>query len=317
MSTGLSVQSGYASHRSAVAGNMLGTLSMILWAAGFPASELLLANWDPLVLITARLALAVMFLLVVWVALEGPQALIRAKWGAGALIGAVGFGGGAYLILLGQSLSDPVTVAVIASAAPVIGALLEIMFDGRRLRIWFVAGLAVCIYGGLLATGSIGGDVALGWGAGFALISVVLFSWGSRATVLGIKNTSLIGRTTITMAGALIGTGMVCVPMVLLGHVEMPHDPVDAQQILMLSLYAIGAMALSQLLWIASVGRLGVAVASFHMNVAPFYVMLFMIALGAAWNWEKAAGAAVVLTGVLLAQYRPKRQSGGAPAAQV
>ena len=63
-------------------------------------------------------------------------------------------------------------------------------------------------------------------------------------------------------------------------------------------------MALSQVMWVASVGRLGVAVASFHINVAPFYVMLLMLALGAGWNWTQALGGAIVVLGVVVAQRR-------------
>ena len=63
-------------------------------------------------------------------------------------------------------------------------------------------------------------------------------------------------------------------------------------------------MALSQVMWIASVGHLGVAVAAFHINVAPFYVMLLMIALGGSWSWPQAIGAAIVAFGVLLSQER-------------
>jgi drug/metabolite transporter (DMT)-like permease len=62
------------------------------------------------------------------------------------------------------------------------------------------------------------------------------------------------------------------------------------------------AFALSQLLWVASAGRLGVAVAAFHVNVAPFYTMLILLALGGVWSWPQAIGAAIVAFGVVLAQ---------------
>ena len=61
-------------------------------------------------------------------------------------------------------------------------------------------------------------------------------------------------------------------------------------------------MALSQFLWIISVGRLGVAVASFHVNLAPFYVMVILVAMGGDWGWAQAIGAAVVAMGVVIAQ---------------
>jgi drug/metabolite transporter (DMT)-like permease len=61
-------------------------------------------------------------------------------------------------------------------------------------------------------------------------------------------------------------------------------------------------MAVSQLLWIISVGRIGIGAASMHMNAVPFYTMLMVFALGGAWNWWQTAGAAIVVFGALIAQ---------------
>ena len=77
---------------------------------------------------------------------------------------------------------------------------------------------------------------------------------------------------------------------------------ISIQQFGHLAIYAVAAMALSQILFIASVARLGVALTSFHINIAPFYVMLMLIALGGAWDWRAAAGAAIVGLGVLVSQ---------------
>ncbi len=65
---------------------------------------------------------------------------------------------------------------------------------------------------------------------------------------------------------------------------------------------SIGSIALSQTLWIVSVGLLGIGIASLHMNAVPFYVMLITFAMGGAWNWAQAAGAAIVVLGVCIAQ---------------
>ena len=56
-----------------------------------------------------------------------------------------------------------------------------------------------------------------------------------------------------------------------------------------LAVFALGSLALSQILWIISVGRLGIGLASLHINAVPFYVMLILFALGA--DLELGAGA--------------------------
>jgi drug/metabolite transporter (DMT)-like permease len=69
-----------------------------------------------------------------------------------------------------------------------------------------------------------------------------------------------------------------------------------------LAIFAIGGMALSQLLWISAVGQLGIALSSLHINATPFYVMLMLFVLGGHWSWTQALAAAIVGIGVLVAQ---------------
>ena len=77
---------------------------------------------------------------------------------------------------------------------------------------------------------------------------------------------------------------------------------------------AIGGLAISQVLWIMSIGSLGIAMSSLHINATPFYVMLILFALGGAWNWTQATAAAVVGLGVLVAQGLVPLRLGGSAA---
>lgn len=289
--------------RAARMGNLFCAGAMLTWAAGFPASEILLETWDPLALIAARLLMAVAVLLPLWMLVEGPAAVLGARWGRGTLVGGVGFGIGTWLILYAQWASDPVTVAILASATPVCATIVEIVMDGRRVGRPFLMGLAASVAGGIVATGGAGSDATL-ISVGAVVGSGFLFSWGSRAAVRDLPDQSALGRSTLTLAGALLFAGSAFFIAETLGLAEGPRAPVDTRQVGLLAVYALGAMALSQLLWIASIGRLGVALASFHLNTAPFYVMLFMAAMGAGWNWMQALGAAIVGLGVILAQRR-------------
>ena len=127
------------------------------------------------------------------------------------------------------------------------------------------------------------------------------------ATARDFPELSQLGRSTITLAGGL-STAAVLVPVAgVLGLEVMPTRQVDAPQMGMLVFYALFSMGLSQFFFIASVGKLGVALASFHMNITPFYVMIVMLALGEDWNWTRALGAALVALAVVLAQDRKPR----------
>lgn len=287
----------------ALPGNCLAVGSMLAWAVGFPAAEVLLQTWPPVALFAARLALAVVFLVPVWLLIDGPSCFFRARWGHAFLVGGFGLGTGMFLIIVAQKLTDPVTVAIIASCAPLSATVLELVAGTRRLRWNFALGVLISIIGGLIATSALA-PAQLGLGAACAIASTGLFCWASMATARDFPELSQIGRTTITFIGGVMIAGFFVLAASLMGMDVMPTAPVDVQQFGMLVLFALVSMGLSQILFIASVGRLGVALASFHINVAPFYVMVIMVMMGDEWNWTRALGAAIVALAVVLAQDR-------------
>ncbi len=130
--------------------------------------------------ICARLRLVVVVLLPIWILLDGPSALAQARWGRGMIVGGLGFGFGTWLLLVAQSLSDP--VAVVASAIPVCATVVEWMAERHQLSLGFKAGLTLSVLGGLIAAGHAGHE-GLGHWAIAALISVFLYAWASHRTV--------------------------------------------------------------------------------------------------------------------------------------
>ncbi|WP_254445780.1 DMT family transporter [Ruegeria arenilitoris] len=291
-----------AGQNSALPGNGLAVASMLTWAAGFPAAEVLLQTWPPVALFVARLALAVAVMVPIWFLIDGRQRVLRARWRHALLVGGV-LGAGMFLIILAQKLTDPVTVAIIASCAPLFATLIELATGTRRLRWNFAVGVLVSIIGGLIATSAVA-PAQLGLGAVCAIVSTGLFCWASMATARDFPELSQTGRSTITFAGGLVMALVLFGVAAQMGMDVMPTAAFDAQQAGMLVIYALIAMGLSQVFFIASVGKLGVALASFHINIAPFYVMLIMLVLGDEWNWTRALGAAIVAVAVVLAQDR-------------
>ena len=69
-------------------------------------------------------------------------------------------------------------------------------------------------------------------------------------------------------------------------------------------IYALLGVGISQLLWLKAVGEIGIGIASFHLNAAPFYVMLVMIAFGQSLQIMQVIGASVLAFGVILSQTR-------------
>jgi drug/metabolite transporter (DMT)-like permease len=294
-----------------VPGNVFAVISMVAWASGFPAAEVLLATWDPLAMVLGRFLFAMALLVPIWLLAGGLRRAGQIRWAQGMWIGGIGFGGGAWAILVSQWFTDPVTVAIIAAATPLAATLVAWWYDRQPLSRGFVAGLVATLAGGIIATGVVpsllqgqGLPGNLGPGALFAVVSAVLFSWGSYRTVVDMPDDGALTRTVVTGLGALVFIALAYAAFLAVGLTALPPLPPAPQDWWLLALYGIVAFGVSQLAWIASADRLGVAVAAFHINIAPFYVMLILVALGGAWSWPQAIGAAVVAAGVILAQRR-------------
>ncbi|MEZ5910852.1 MAG: DMT family transporter [Paracoccaceae bacterium] len=293
---------------TAAAGNAICVLSMAIWAAGFPAAEFLLQSWPPLALAAARFSLATMLLMLVWGVIEGPARVRTAPWLRALRIGGLGFGLGAYLLILGQFYSDPVTAAVLATTMPVMAMGLEALAGSRRFGPQHLAGLAMAVLGGVIVAGASAAPGLFAWKGALCIFgSVLCFAWASRATVADFPGQSALAQTTLTLAGGMVAVVAAFAIGRAFDLAALPLRPFAPDQWMPMATYTFAAMALSQLLWIMGVTRLGIGIAAMHFNLAPFYVMLILAIQGAGWSWSRAVGAALVALGVVLAQ-RPLRR---------
>ncbi len=299
-----------------VRANLLCMLSMLVWALALPAADLLIASVPPLPLTAARMALASACLLPLWWWLEGGAALRSAPWGRAILIGGSTIGGGAFLLVVGQGMTNAVTVALVSASMPLIAIAIEVVLDARRLTAALVVGVLLSLGGGAMALGSGADGVGLGLGALLCFLAVLLFTLGSRATVTAFMLLTPLGRTTVTLTGAALTTCAAAALNALLGGAAPQWELLGFNELAALALFSIGGLAISQMLWIISVGSLGIALSSLHINATPFYVMGTLFALGGAWNWTQAWAAAVVALGVLVAQGIVRLGPAGAGSAQ-
>ena len=285
-----------------VRANVLCMLSMLVWAVGLPAADLLIGPVPALPLTAARIAIAAIFLLPLWWISEGSQALRAAHWGKGFLVGGGGLGLGAFMLLLGQAKTNMVTVAVISAAMPVVGIAIEVVLDGRKMSLALVLGVLLSLAGGVMVLRGDGDGLGWGLGALWCFGSIVLYTLGSRMSVSAFPDLTPLGRTTVTLTGAALATSLAAGVNALLGGAGPQWEVLGLQELGALAVFAIGGLAISQVLWIMAIGSLGIAMSSLHINATPFYVMLILFAMGGAWQWTQALAAAVVGLGVLIAQ---------------
>jgi drug/metabolite transporter (DMT)-like permease len=290
---------------SLLSANLICMGSMLIWAAGLPAADHLIPLLIPEQLNALRMLLAGGFLVVVWALFEGFAPLRATNWLKGIAVGSL-IGLGAWFLIKGQAIGGAVTAAVISSTLPVVGIALEVALDGRKVTLALILGLILSLAGGVMAldlgAGGAGGGLSLAWGAVLCFCSVVSFTIGSRLTVTAFPKETPLGRTAVTLTGAAIAALIVAGGQVGLGG-EMPSFAAWGwKEIGAILLFSVGALGISQVMWIMSVERLGIGLSALHINAAPFYVMLILFALGGLWNWPQAFAAALVGLGVLIAQ---------------
>ncbi|MFM2367706.1 MAG: hypothetical protein RIR95_2314 [Pseudomonadota bacterium] len=298
--------------------NLTAMGSMIIWAAGLPAADVILrllpkdASTPQLLFSASRMALAGLFLLPVWIYFEGWRTVRSAEWLRGVWVGSL-IGLGAVCVVLGQSMTDAVTFAIIAATLPLLGTAIEVIYDGKKITMNLTFGLLFSIFGAVVALGSGIHGFAIGPGIAVCLLSNLFFAIGSRLSVTAFPDNTALGRTSLTVIGGAIATTVTAFLAVGLGGVTPDPALFGWWEFGALAFFAVGGMAISQLLWLLSVGKLGVGLASLHINATPFYVMIIMFALGGSWNWMQAAGAALVGVGVLIAQdllrFAPQRNA--------
>ena len=224
-----------------VAGNTLALVSIFLFAAGFPAAEVLLDVWHPITLMFVRLLLAVSTLVVLWAFIEGLSSVLKAPWLKGIKIGVLGFGLGTNLLLFAQWFTDPITVALLATLIPVSATILEVWDGRRKLNSKFILGLIASIIGGFIAV-SENISIDLGWGVLMALGSGFSFMWASDKSVTRLSELSPIARSSITFTGAAVFTTISFTIFFILGLVEIPNW-LTSGQLLSLIIYSVLAMA--------------------------------------------------------------------------
>lgn len=289
---------------SLLTANLICMASMLIWAAGLPAADLLIPLLPGEQLTALRMALAAGAVALFWLLREGFGPLRRANWLKGIAVGSL-IGLGAWFLILGQARGGAVTAAVISSTLPVVGIALEVLLDGRKLTLALVLGLLLSLAGGAMAldpSGGAAGGLGLVTGALLCFGSVVSFALGSRLTVTAFPAETPLGRTAVTLTGAAIAVSLAAALQWASGGPAPAFGGWGWAEIGAMLLFSVGALGISQVMWIMSVERLGIGLSALHINAAPFYVMLILFAWGAPWVWPQAIAAAVVGLGVLIAQ---------------
>jgi drug/metabolite transporter (DMT)-like permease len=291
-------KSACATHRRALAEAAL-AWNTLVWGATFVLVKSALLDISPFLFLALRFSLATLALAAVLAA----SGRLRFRWkeaAAGALAGSFLFSGYAFQTL-GLRLTSPSQSAFLTGLSSVMVPLLASLVYRNRPRASEVAGVLVATAGlGLMtlhgAIGSISrGDLLTLLGAaGFAAYIVVL---GHFSECMSFEGLAL---SQIAVAGIW--------PLALLGWTETPHvlwRPAVLWAILVTGILATG-LAFTIQAW-AQQYTTSTRTALIYMLEPVFAWMTSFFVLGEGLSGRAAAGAALILGGILVVELKPLR----------
>jgi len=282
--------------------NSICAMAAILFAMGFPALDILLIDWGFISIAFIRNTMGFILIFFIWLIVEGYKNIIKAKWIRGIIIGALGFGTGSLLLVVTQVLTSTVVAGLAAALTPLAAISLEIIFDKRLLTPKFLMGATLVLFGSFIIIGQDLLKLQFSLGLMIGLVSVTTFAWGGRSAVKHLPEMSTLARTATTMLGMTFFCGSVQLIGLSFNLSPTTIPAITLKHFGLLLIYSSCGLALSQILWIEGVKKLGVGIASFHLNITPFYLMIILFILGHTWDWTQAIGAGIVIFGVTFSQ---------------
>ncbi len=282
--------------------NFLCFLAVAFFSLSFPINEILLKSWDIFSLLVFRNIFALFFLFIIWVVIDKNKKISLKDWIKGILIGGIGFGLGTTLIVFSQLFSGPVIAALAAALMPISGFFLEYIFDNKKITFNFFISIVLVIIGGIIVTGIYSESLVFNFGIFLGIFASLFFAWGSRQTVISLDNVNVLVQTLVTSTGMLIFSLLVLVLSNFFFNNDLSFNRINFNDLGFVIFYSFFCLVVSQILWIKSVKLIGIGIASFHLNIAPFYVMLILIFMGYDWSWIKFLGALIVFSGIIISQ---------------
>jgi len=314
-------------------GKLTGSLALIatafLWGTPIPIIGEMTDRWDPIHLGFVRylIALPVSFLIASYVLgwrlpPLRPDGISTLKI---AFLGGFGLAMFAVIFVYALAFMNPATAAVIAAMAPITSSLVAI-FYGEKPDKSLGIGVALAVVGAIFAACDLSSLRSeeeelfdLQGGEPLFLFAQILWAWYSITCRRAMPTSHPAVVTFATMVPAAFT--LVTVTLVLdgLGWLRPWPDNDTTFDWVAIVWMGIGSLALAVLGWNIGVASLGLVVSSIHMNLIPIVVVLTVFVMGIEPKWEELVGGAVVIAGVIQAQYaswsRMKQRQAAAAAA--
>ena len=277
------------------------------WGANLPVTKVMLRYYDLIPMAALRTAAATASLILLLWLIEGRRAL-RIDVGLGRFL-LLGLMMASFFAVyaLGLQYSNPITVAAVQVASPLIASVTVRLVSGLRFDPGFGVALALTVLGGLILSAGglfVTGSVTFGGGEIIVLLSNVLWTLYSIKAQAWFNQASQLHRAYVASLSAMGWLILCSLALIVLGWARSPFGVTDPWIWTQLITVAILASGLGSYCWNVGASRLGVAVASLWVNLVPFCAVLWSMAYGFIPNAYQIVGGLVALSGVVYMQWR-------------
>ena len=281
--------------------------SNLLWSGNWILGRALREAFDPISLnfwrwLVAALVMAPFGARAAW----QRRALIRRHFGLLALLAFTGVALFQSLVYLGLETTTAINAVLINASAPLFIVLCSWIVDREKAGPRQVAGMLISFVGILVIVcqGEPARALQLEFHRGDAWILLAMPVWGIYSVLLKRLPGEMRGIALAFVVGAL-GVLMLVPAYALVPHEMRWPSAAEAGAVLYV---AVAASVVAFLCWNRGVAVVGANAAGFTLPLLPaFGTVLAIAALGESFRGYHAAGIVIILAGVLLATYRPRR----------
>lgn len=275
----------------------MGLLFALIWSSAFTSARIIVADAPPLAISALRFAIAGTIGVLIARALGQTWHLTRAQWRATLIFGLCQNALYLGLNFMAMTTIEASLASIIASAMPLIVALLGWAVLGDKLSRMGTLGL-VLGFGGvvLIMAGRIGQGVDM-----FGVLLCVIGALALAIATLSVR-TATAGGNVMMIIGLqmFVGAAVLCVASLMLETWDVNWNP----RMAVAFVYTILAPGLlATWIWFALVARIGaVKAATFHFLNPFFGVAIAAFVLGERLGLTDILGVVVICAGILAVQ---------------
>jgi drug/metabolite transporter (DMT)-like permease len=285
----------------------LAILATLIWSGNFIVARGVIKTIPPISLAFYRWLIAsVIILPFAWKHLKSEAHLIRRHLPYFLATAATGISMFNTFVYIGGHHSEAINLALIGTtSSPIMSVILARIFLKEKVSALRITGMLICVIGILilLCKGRFENLYSLSFSEGdwWALAAALAFA---VYNTLAKKKPASISPVNFLFTAFLLGT-LLLLPFYLFEYADKGGFQLDSSSFLILLYLGLGASVICFLIWNIAIRHLGAARTALFGNLIPVFSSAeAVLILGETIRWFHFTGFALVILGLVLANYR-------------